>query len=60
MGSDKVVNLLIVDHRQEDLLALEAVLDLPDVNVVWANSGKDALTKVLDPACWSGAKTGWL
>jgi len=48
MDSDKVVNLLIVDDRQEDLLALEAVLDLPDVNVIRAGSGEEILAKVLD------------
>ncbi|HEX2521235.1 MAG TPA: response regulator, partial [Terriglobia bacterium] len=40
-------NLLLVDDRLENLLALEAVLDDLEFNIVTANSGKEALRCLL-------------
>jgi signal transduction histidine kinase len=44
----KPVNILVVDDREENLLALEAVLDDPGYRLVRAKSGRDALREVLD------------
>ena len=44
--SDRV-NILIVDDRPENLLALEAILEPLDENVVRAHSGPDALRELL-------------
>lgn len=40
-------NILLVDDRIENLVALEAILDAPDRNLVRANSGNEALAAVL-------------
>ncbi|CCH49952.1 GGDEF domain-containing response regulator [Pseudodesulfovibrio piezophilus] len=40
--------ILIVDDRPENLLTLESLLDNPDVDVIRANSGGEALAKTLD------------
>ena len=40
-------NLLLVDDRPENLLALEAILDDLDFNIVTADSGKEALRCLL-------------
>jgi PAS domain S-box len=37
------VDILIVDDRIDGLIALEAVLDMPDINLVKAQSGREAL-----------------
>lgn len=37
------VDVLIVDDRMDGLIALEAVLNLPNINLVRAQSGKEAL-----------------
>jgi two-component system cell cycle response regulator len=42
------INILIVDDRPENLLALERLLERPGVNVMKATSGNDALAMVLD------------
>lgn len=44
--SDRPV-VLIVDDHPENLLALEAVLETVDVDIVRANSGEDALRRLL-------------
>lgn len=42
------VGLLLVDDRQENLLALTALLDQPDYRCVTARSGRQALSILLD------------
>jgi signal transduction histidine kinase len=44
----KQVNILVVDDRDENLMALEAVLDDPSYRLVRARSGREALKEVLD------------
>ena len=44
----KPVNILVVDDRDENLLAVEAVLSDPGYRLVRAKSGRDALKEVLD------------
>src|SRR4051812_42775789 len=41
------VNVLLVDDRPENLLALQAILDPLGENLVLANSGEEALTRLL-------------
>lgn len=42
------VNVLLVDDRPENLLALEAILNSPSYNLVQANSGAEALRCLLN------------
>jgi signal transduction histidine kinase len=42
------VNILVVDDRDENLMAVEAVLDDPGYRLVRARSGREALKEVLD------------
>jgi len=42
------VDILIVDDRHENLLALDGVLSAPDRNIVQAISGNDALARMLE------------
>ena len=44
----RLVNILVVDDRDENLLALEAVLNDPGYRIVRARSGREALKEVLD------------
>jgi signal transduction histidine kinase len=44
----KPVNILVVDDRDENLVALEAVLSDPAYRLVRARSGREALKEVLD------------
>jgi two-component system, sporulation sensor kinase E len=45
--SDPEINILLVDDRRENLLALEAALQPLECNLVYASSGEDALKQVL-------------
>jgi len=40
--------ILIVDDRPENLLVLESLLDEPDIELIKADSGNEALRKILD------------
>jgi len=42
------INILIVDDKPENLLALEGTLDDPKLNLIKAHSGKEALSLILD------------
>ncbi|HET9704016.1 MAG TPA: response regulator [Vicinamibacterales bacterium] len=42
------VNILVVDDRDENLMAIEAVLDDPAYRIVRARSGREALKEVLE------------
>ena len=46
--SDDRVNILLVDDRRENLLALQTILDSPAYRLVLATSGDEALTRVLE------------
>src|SRR4051812_36169614 len=46
-GTDRKVNILLVDDRPEKLLALEAILSSQGQNLVRARSGKEALRHLL-------------
>ena len=48
VARDERVNILLVDDRPENLLALEAILEPLSQNLVRANSGPDALKRVLE------------
>jgi PAS domain S-box-containing protein len=41
------INILVVDDREEGILAVQAVLTSPDYNLVVAHSGNDALKNLL-------------
>ena len=47
MSENEKINILIVDDRPENLIALESVLDDPDFNIMKAASGNEALRLVL-------------
>src|SRR6202008_1841049 len=48
MPHEAPVNVLLVDDKTENLLALESVLDAPDYHLVRALSGQDALLALLE------------
>src|SRR5947208_5409998 len=50
-GNSKQVNILLVDDREDKLLALEAVLRRLGQNLIFAHSGKDALRCLLKDDC---------
>src|SRR5437764_5750264 len=47
-AQEQTVSILLVDDRQENLLALEATLGYLDQNIVKATSGREALKLLLD------------
>ena len=47
MSPHRRANVLIVDDQPENLLALRAVLDPLDLNVIEAGSGEEALKRLL-------------
>lgn len=42
------IDILLVDDRPENLMAMEAVLEHPDLNIVKAHSGNEALAATLE------------
>ncbi len=48
MNESQKSNILVVDDRHENLLALEKLLNGPDLNIMKATSGNDALALVLE------------
>jgi two-component system, cell cycle response regulator len=48
MAEEEKIKILVVDDRPENLLAIEAVLDRPDLSIVTATSGNKALGLVLE------------
>lgn len=48
MAATEKINLLLVDDRPENLLALETLLDSPELHLVKATSGNEALGYLLD------------
>jgi two-component system cell cycle response regulator len=48
MPETEKINILLVDDRPENLLAMESVLEAPSLNIVKATSGNDALALMID------------
>lgn len=48
MQAQNKVNILIVDDRPENLISLAAILDMPDYNLITAESGQEALKRLLE------------
>jgi two-component system, sporulation sensor kinase E len=49
--SAEKIDILMVDDKPENLLALEAVLSSPDYNLIKMTSGRDALKFLLNHDC---------
>ncbi|MCG7344115.1 EAL domain-containing protein [Sporosarcina sp. ACRSL] len=47
MGNEGKINILLVDDRPENLLAIEAIIDKDEYNLVKASSGEEALKCLL-------------
>jgi two-component system cell cycle response regulator len=48
MPTDEKIKILVVDDRPENLLAIEGVLERPDLSIITATSGNEALGLVLE------------
>lgn len=48
MDNSEKTNILIVDDRPENLISLADVLERPDLNIITADSGNNALSLILD------------
>ncbi len=48
MNDNKKIDILIVDDIEENLFALEAILESPDLNIIKALSGNEALSLMFD------------
>lgn len=48
MGEAKTINILAVDDRIENLLAIESILEADEINLVRAHSGNEALSLMFD------------
>lgn len=48
MNSDAKINILAVDDRPENLMAIEGLLERPELSIVTATSGNEALGLVLE------------
>ena len=48
IDENKKFNILIVDDREENLLTLEGILDNPELNIIKATSGNEALGLLLE------------
>lgn len=59
---NSIVNILLVDDRKENLLALEAVLSSSNYNLIKANSGEEALKWILmeDFCHIDGCANAWI
>lgn len=48
MNKEEKINILLIDDRPENLIALESILDDPGFNLIKATSGQQALSYVLE------------
>ena len=48
MPGENKLNILIVDDRPENLLSMESLIESPELNIVRASSGNEALGLMLD------------
>jgi two-component system, cell cycle response regulator len=48
MPADETIKILVVDDRPENLMAIEGVLERPDLTIISATSGNQALGLVLE------------
>ena len=48
MPGENKINILIVDDKPENLLSMESLIESPELNIVRASSGNEALGLMLD------------
>jgi two-component system cell cycle response regulator len=48
MSTDEKIKILVVDDRPENLMAIEGVLERPELSIITATSGNEALGLVLE------------